>query len=209
MKKHWMPITFLTLVFCFTSLTFAKPPRFEGNEDIQYIREVMMQQKAQELAAVINLTAEQVETLNTLRANADNVKAQFEPQFEAAKLELETLAASVRANLENGAELTEADETALRTAKHELRTIGRAFKEAMRDAVGDLRGLFTLEQKIIIRDTLRPEPPEGDEFIENEALQHDRSFRRGDRGGHGRHPGKAGAKFAHLVLSDAFLEAVQ
>lgn len=210
MNKHWMPITILTLVFSFASLTFAKPPHhFESNEDIQYVRQAMLEKKAQELAAVINLTAEQVETLNTMRTNADSVKAEFEPQFAAAKLEIETLAASIRANLENGAELTDADETALRNAKHELRSLGRDFKAAMREAVGDLRGFFTLEQKIIIRDTLRPEPPEGEELEEDEPAPSDRSFRRWGRGGHEGHPGKHGAKFVHLILSDAFLQAVQ
>jgi hypothetical protein len=205
MKYH---CTALLLIFSFVSLAFAQPMgRFEANEDLKFIRQAFHEQKAVALAEALDLSAEQVVTLNNMRADADAIKAEYEPQLEAAKVELETLAATLRANVENGAALTEEDEIAVRTARRDIQNLHRAFKQAVREALMGYGDVLTDAQKEIVKEVLKPNLPEDEESAEAQRPQRgSQGARFGGRGGQG---GKGAAKVMRVLLSDAFLQAIQ
>lgn len=215
MKKHWTMFTTLLILSCFALTSFAQPEDMcAAKEDMRIIRQAHMAQKAETLAQALVLDDVQIANLNAFRANADAVKAEYEPLLEAARIELQTLAASIRTNLDNGAELSEAEQEALMEARQAMRTVGRDFKKALGGAVAGLGDIFSDEQKEIIRDTLRPERPE--DAPEGEEAAPPPSNRQGAGHGprHGGHqkggPGKRGAAHAaRILLSDAFLQAIQ
>lgn len=213
--------TFFSLIsvalFCVGAL-FAQPPHagFAPNEDLQYIREHMHAQKAAELAGVLALSETQVAQLRETRAAADLINAQNDPLIDAAVEALNVAAAEIRAALEAGNELTEAQGEQLKTLKRAVHEAHHTKRGEMRDVMESLRDFLTEAQRESLHafmEANRPERPEGGEGAEGEGGPEGRRGRGpgfgrgGDHGGRGQGPRGQGPRggIAKILLSDAFL----
>ncbi len=209
--------TFFSLIsvalFCAGAL-FAQPPHagFTPNEDLHYIREHIHAQKAAELAGVLALTDTQVADLREARAAADLIRAQNDPLIDAAVESLNVAAAEIRASLEAGNELSEAQGEQLKTLKRAVHEAHHTKHSEMRDVMESLRDFLSDGQRENLRSFMeanRPERPEGGVGPDGDAGPEGRRGRGpgfgrgGERGGHGPRGPRGG--IAKILLSDAFL----
>ena len=196
--------------------------RFDGqladNEDLQFIRQWQRSQTVAELASALALTQEQVDTLNAVKADLEAIKADYEPQVQAAIDQLAATAAQVRANIVATNALSEDDKAALREARQAIGAVMREQRGEGAVVLGDLEGLLTEEQRETMTQILRRQKPDGDDdgaaarFKGNRGqgnsnLGQNNRGRQGvggaERGGRGE---RRGARMAvRILLSDEFL----
>ncbi len=197
------------------------------SEDVQFIMEWQRAQQLAELAGVLALSGEQVAALQQMKGELDAIKADAQAQGETAKTALDETAAAIRASLENGGELTEANQSALQAHFQELRGIRQAAREASAAATEGIGEVLSEEQAQALRDWMRarrPDAGEGEDEGEGGAVigKARQDAGTGGRGGRGARRGAPGAGgegpsqldrfeqgrqriLARILLSDAFL----
>ncbi|CAM2069450.1 LTXXQ motif family protein [Sulfidibacter corallicola] len=209
MKAPYFKTLVALLVLCSSLTVLARGP-FPGpgfkhaeqiNEDLVYIHQHIMDQKAAELAGILDLSDEQVTSLRAVRADVDAIKAAHEPTIEAAREALNTAAADIRAQLEAGAELSDAQKEQLKALRDAVRQAGRDMKGEIREASQGLDDLLTDAQTAAMRDFFIANRPERDQSAE------DGESRRRRGRGFGRRAKRGGDRSGQfrILLSDAFL----
>ena len=110
------------------------------NEDIQWIRDWTRTQRAHEVAALLQLTTEQVDTLTAMKAEVDAVNADFEQRAADLDAAIASAAAEVRARIEATGEFSDADRELLGSFKSERRNLAEEKRLNLQLATVGLRG---------------------------------------------------------------------
>ena len=208
----------IVALFLTSAFSFAQPRDCNANEDMQWIRDWNKAQHAQELAAALDLSDDQVTTLTGIKATVEEIKAAGEAARAEHDEQVAVTAAEVRANIETSGAMTEADEAALQALREAGRALRQDSRAQMAEATTGLRDLLTEDQVNAMREFAQANRPERG----GEGRQGGEGFSRGqggpqgfaaapgggqrgpraDRGGRG---GNRGAQIARVLLSDAFL----
>lgn len=193
---------FLMAATLLATLAFAHGPVF--NEDVKLVHEWHKQQKLEKLAETLLLDAEQIAALKQLRLNLDAVEAEHEAAAAPVRADIEALAAEVRPTLEQGGDLSEAEQAAFASYRDQLRELHRDKRRQTREAASGLEDLLTDEQRAAARELAREHMREAHE----QGRLRER-FREGfDGGPDGVGSGvrqRAKARFAKALLDPYFI----
>lgn len=155
MKNTARLLICLGLIACST-FSLAQPGHGPGrgvgmldNDDLQWIFQWQRDQQITELAGALALSVEQVNILVDVKAEVEAIEVDMQPALDALTADTETLAATVRANIEQTGAFSEADQEALQGMHHAYRTLQREKKLRFDLATMPLENLLTDEQKTI------------------------------------------------------------
>ncbi len=160
------------------------------NEDIQFIHDWKMQEKAKQVAQHLQLSESQVVLLRQVKAKVDEVKLAHSNRVESLKTSVESAASIARAQIEKEGQLLPEREQELKSFRGEIRKLRRTLRLELELAVQDLDGLLTSEQ----RDWLKTNNQSTRDRPDRHRQRSDRNARR--QGSH---------KLVKLLLSDAFM----
>jgi len=117
-----------------------------ANEDIRFIREWKMSQKAQQVAQELNLTTEQVQQLKQVKSEVEQIRTSFKQASEDLRHTLETLAKTGRAQIEANGQLDPSLESEILSIRRQLRRKRAESRLQIRLAALDLRDILEPEQ---------------------------------------------------------------
>lgn len=175
-------LMFVTL-FSGLSLWAAQPQ----NEDLNFIRRHMQNQKAAELAQTLKISQEQRQQLQTYKNKVDTVLAEHKQKRDALQAKMSTTAAVLRGKLENGADLSETDKQLLKDYRMQMKNLRQERRLNLRSALIGIDQVLTAEQKQQVRTLTETRQKE---HRGRKAMQ-----------------AKAARKWVRLILSDGFLNS--
>lgn len=158
------------------------------NEDVRYVLEWTQAQRARKVADQLQLNEEQVQRLRATRGQIDQIKMESEARRKALIAEIESLAASMKAQIESHGSVDEGLQQRLKDVKRDMRQLGDQERLKIRLAATDLRGLLTDDQRMAAK-SLRQR--------DSKPMAQPRQQRR--------QGGDHGVRAARFLLSDAFL----
>ncbi len=126
-----------------------------ANEDVRFIMEWQRSQRLAELADALALSPEQIAELKQAKAQREAIRAEAEPRIETAEAALAEAAGQIRIQLENGGDLSEADQELLREHLAALAELRAESRHAVAEVGESLEGLLTEEQRDAIRQWFR------------------------------------------------------
>lgn len=195
-----MKVMMTLFLMSFSLIAAAGETTITTNEDLQFIRDWVKAEKAAEVADVLNLTADQVATLQDIKAATEEVKAEYAPRFEEHRQALEETAAAVRERIESTGTFSEEDRALMKNLKVERRAIRAEQRNSLQAATAGLKDLLTEEQIEALkayRDANREE--------RGEALADRNRGERANRDRGNRSARKQKQRLGRLLLSDSFL----
>lgn len=191
--KIWLTIAIVTMV----SSVFAQPGERTQNEDMAWIKAWAHSQKVATLASQLPLTADQLTTLRSVKAEMDVLAAEREAHRADHEANLAATAATVRANIEATGEFSDTDKEALKELRIQARAAREEHKLQVELALLPMKDLLTDEQKQIIASVFA------------RGGQGKRQAQRGDNNGQAQEgPGrerKGRKAIVRILLSDDFL----
>ncbi len=225
-----MKIISLIALMAFSASVFAGSSRaVQENEDLRYIRDWQMKQKAAALAEELQLSADQAATLRRVKGAVAVIEAEYKPRFDELKLRTDQLAAEVRGRIERDGAFAEADRTALEDLRNQHRELRQQQRTRITSAAAELEGFLTEAQVAVLRerahehrDRVREHGRKGGQMHEQRAHLRERGALLRERGAQLREQrgvervekrekrdGKRAKHLAaRLLLSDAFIDAI-
>ncbi|CAM2009869.1 hypothetical protein [Acanthopleuribacter pedis] len=140
-------IFFTCAVWVLSSALWWQPPPRDANPDMALIEQHVFNERAAELASLLELSEAQVKKLKAVRATVDELHRIYEPAILEARKAVDEKAAEVRRGLEEGRSMSEQDKKALRALRAEHDQSHHRLHRAKRGEIRQLHELLNEEQR--------------------------------------------------------------
>ena len=192
MRHSRISLVFLVLG---SFLAVAGDGGFSDNEDVQFIKNWQRTQKINALVSELSLSAEQVNELKAIKEAVEQVKADYQVLLDEFLETSLATAAEIRARLEATDQLSEEDAALIKAFRQDRRALGQEKRAGLIEATAGLRDLLTEEQIALLISKARGNRADREQEGKGKPQR---------QGGQ-----RAKARLARLLLSDAFLAAIE